>query len=148
MRAAFGVASDFGNKNGQIIVNQSGFEVGMLREAPKTLAGRVCTRLHWAEAIVSDPKDREEEKVHIKQALHWNGLTELVAGGGRHASTWPTSRRRGGRESPDPAPDQAGLRARTETNTFEPIDLDKTKKRYPVVIPCMKGVSEQVRRVM
>ena len=30
----------------------------------------------------------------------------------------------------------------------EPPELDKTKKRYPVVIPYVKGVSKQVRRVM
>ena len=35
--------------------------------------GVVHILLHQAEAIVSDPKDREEEKAHIKQALHWNG---------------------------------------------------------------------------
>ena len=31
---------------------------------------------------------------------------------------------------------------------IEPPDLDKAKKRYPVVIPCVKRVSDQVRRVM
>ena len=49
---------------------------------------------------------------------------------------------------PDPAPDQAGPSARTETTTVDPPDLDKTKKRYPVVIPYLKRVSKQVRKVM
>ena len=58
------------------------------------------------------------------------------------------SRRRGGREHQDPAPDQAGPIALAETTVVEPPDLDKTKKRYPVVILYVKGVSKQVRRVM
>ena len=50
--------------------------------------------------------------------------------------------------SPDPAPDQAWRSTCTEITVVEPPDLDKTKKRYPVVIPYVKGASEQVRRVM
>ena len=42
----------------------------------------------------------------------------------------------------NPAPDQTG------PSMVEPPDLDEQKKRYPVVMPYMKGVSEQLRRVM
>ena len=41
----------------------------------------------------------------------------------------------------DPALDQAGPSAPTETTTVKPPD--KTKKRYPVAIPYVKVVSEQ-----
>ena len=43
--------------------------------------GEVHTLLHCAETIVSEPKDREEEKAHIKQALCWNCyLSRLLEG--------------------------------------------------------------------
>ena len=48
----------------------------------------------------------------------------------------------------DPAPNQAGLSSPTETTAVKSPVLDKTKKRYPVVIPYVTGVSELVRRVM
>ena len=58
----------------------------------------------------------------------------------------------GGEDLPDPAPDQARPTALTETTMVEHPDLDEPMKRYPlrdpVVIPYMKGVCEQVRRVM
>ena len=48
----------------------------------------------------------------------------------------------------DPAPHQGRLSDPAETTVVDPPVLDKTKKSYPVVIPYVKGVSEQVRRVM
>ena len=43
--------------------------------------GVVRTLLHQAEAIMSDPKDLEEEEAHIKQELHWNNyLAWLLEG--------------------------------------------------------------------
>ena len=50
--------------------------------------------------------------------------------------------------SPDPALDQAGPSTHAETTAVEPTDLDETKKRYPLLIPYVKGVSEPVGRVM
>ena len=74
---------------------------------------------------MSDLKDREEEKTHIKHALCWNSY------------------------SLDPALNQVGLSAPAETTAVEPLVLDKTKKSYTVVvIPYVKGLSEQIRRVM
>ena len=43
---------------------------------------------------------------------------------------------------------QAGHSAIAETTLVEPPVLDKTKKRYSVVIPYVKEVSEQMKRVM
>ena len=40
------------------------------------------------------------------------------------------------------------MSAPAETTAVEPPAPDKMKKSYPVVIPYVKGVSEQVRRVM
>ena len=45
-------------------------------------------------------------------------------------------------------PDQARPLTPTKTIAVEPPVLDKTKKRCLIVIPYVKGVSEQVRRVM
>ena len=49
---------------------------------------------------------------------------------------------------PNPAQDQPGPSAHIKTAAVEPLALDKTKKRHPLVIPYVKGVSVQVRRVM
>ena len=72
-------------------------------------------------------------------------LPGVVAGGGRHTFTGSISRRRSGREPPDLAPDQAGPSAPTYIIAVKPPDLDITKKRYPVVIPYVKGVSDDER---
>ena len=48
----------------------------------------------------------------------------------------------------DPAANQAGPSTPIETTPVEPPVLDKTKKRHPVVIPYVKGVSEQVIGLM
>ena len=86
----------------------------------------VCNILHQAEAIGSDSKDREEKKAYISMRLEQ--LHEFVAGWSRQAPTRSASRRRGAEKLPDLAPDQAGPSVHTETTTFEPTDLEKTKK--------------------
>ena len=48
----------------------------------------------------------------------------------------------------DPVPNQAGPSTLTEIIVVESPVLDKTKMRYPVGIPYMKGVSEQSRGVV
>ena len=70
----------------------------------------------------------------------------MGAGGGRYAPTRSASRV--AVNFTDLAPDQAWPSIHTETNTVEPPDFEKTKTRFPVVTPYVKGVSEQVRREM
>ena len=72
----------------------------------------------------------------------------MVAGEGRHTSSGSASRRRVEQNPLDQALDQAEPSTSTETTAVEPPVLDKTKKRYLVVIPYVKGISEQVRRVI
>ena len=48
-------------------------------------------------------------------------------------------------DPPDPVPDHAGSSVPTETTEVKPLFLNKSKKRYPVVIPYMKIISKQVR---
>ena len=97
---------------------------------------------------MGDPKDLEEEKAHIKQALCLNGYPVWLLEG---ADTPPLDQpaEEGVEEnSLDPAPHQVGPSYPAETTVVEPPVLDKTKKDYPVVISYVKGLSEQVRRVM
>ena len=97
---------------------------------------------------MSDPKDLEEEKAHIKQALCWNGYPVwLLEGADMPPLDQPTDKAVE-ENSLDPAPNQGGPSDPVETTAVEPPVLDKTKKSYPVVISYVKGVSEQVRKVM
>ena len=87
-------------------------------------------------------------KAYIRQALGWNSYTRWLLEG---ADTPPPDQpveEAVSENLPDLAPDQAGPRVHTENITVEPPDLEETKKRYPVAIPYMKGVSGQVRIVM
>ena len=75
--------------------------------------GVVPTLLYKAKAIVSDSKDQEEEKAHIKQALCWNSYLEWLLEG---ADLPPPDRpvEEGMEEnSLDPTPNQAGPSAPT-----------------------------------
>ena len=83
---------------------------------------------------MSGLKDREEE-AYIKQALYWNGyLGWLLKGSDTPALDQPAEEVME-QNFLDPAPNLAGPSAPTETTVVESPVLDKTKKRYPVVIP-------------
>ena len=99
--------------------------------------GVVRTLWHRVEAIVSDPKDREE-KAHIKQALHWNGYPAWLLEGADMPPLDQPAEEGVEENSLDPAPNQVGSSAPVETTAVEPPVLDKTKKSYPVVIPYVK----------
>ena len=97
--------------------------------------------------IVSDPKDLEEEKAYIEQALCWNGDPAwLLEGADRPLLDQPAEE--GVEENSPDLAHQVGPSDPAETTVVKPPILDKTKKSSPVVIPYVKGVSEQVRRVM
>ena len=95
---------------------------------------------------MSDPKDLEE-KSHIKQSLCWNSYLALLLEGADMPPADQPADEEVEENSLDPAPHQGGPSVPAETIAVEPPVLDKVKS-YPVVIPYVKGVSEQVRRVM
>ena len=110
--------------------------------------GVVHTLLHRAEAIVSDPKDLEEEKAHIKQSLCWNGYHAWLLEGTEMPPLDQPAYKGVEENSLDPAPHQGWPSDPAVTTAVKPLVLDKIKKSYPVVIPYVKGVSEQMRRMM
>ncbi|XP_074661617.1 uncharacterized protein LOC141914249 [Tubulanus polymorphus] len=82
--------------------------------------GVVRTLNHRAESVVSDPVDMLEEVNHVKKALSFNDYP-----------AWITS--------PNPC--------KPANNTKEATQSER-RKVAPVVIPYIKGTSEQLRRVM
>ena len=114
--------------------------------------GVVYTLLHKAEVIASDPNNKvtpmiERTRLTLDKHYARSYLSWLLYGADTPPPDQPVV---DGVEEvpPDPAPDQAGPSTPARNTVVEPPNLDKTKKRYIVVIPYMKGVSEQVRRVM
>ena len=95
---------------------------------------------------MSDPKDLVE-KTRIKQALRWNGYPAwLLEGADTPPPVQPAEEVE--ENSLDPAPPQLRPKGPAETTVVDLPVPEKTKKGYPVVIPYVKGLSEQVRRVM
>jgi hypothetical protein len=82
--------------------------------------GVIRTLKHRAEGIVSDDQERDKEVTHIKTVLKVNGYPDWLLNERRERGT-PT----------------------TQTN----VPAQSTQKRPPIVIPYIKGVSEQLRRI-
>ena len=97
--------------------------------------GVVRTLLHRAESIVSDPKDLEKEKEHIREALRMNQYPDWVL--------YDTPTRQ---EEVVEVEEPEVVEEKDKTRTVELKDTKREKKR-PVVIPYVKGVSESIRRV-
>ncbi|MCG8430833.1 MAG: hypothetical protein MJA29_06655, partial [Candidatus Omnitrophica bacterium] len=88
--------------------------------------GVVRTLTHRAEAIVSDPRDKQAELEHVRTALSYNGYPRWILNDPTQTETTPPL-------SPSP------------TNLVTPR---VERKRYPVVIPYIKGFSEELRRIL
>jgi hypothetical protein len=102
--------------------------------------GVVRTLMHRANTVVSDAKDREQEKSHIQEALRMNGYPEWVI---QDPKAQPPS------TQDESVQDTVGEEAiPDETTEGGAPSTDKVRKKYPVVIPYVKGVSEQMRRVL
>ena len=85
--------------------------------------GVVRTLVHRAEAIVSDPKDKEAELQHVKTALSFNGYPSWILKDPKQKTK--------GDQQPTP-----------QINTSS-----TPKKKYPVILPYVKGFSEELRRI-
>ncbi|XP_074656696.1 uncharacterized protein LOC141909911 [Tubulanus polymorphus] len=84
--------------------------------------GVVKTLLHRADTIVSDDSERQSEKQHIKEVLSWNDYPNWVF---NKVTMLP---------KPKPV-------VRNKRDTQAP-------RKRSVVVPYVKGMSEQIRRVM
>ena len=100
----------------------------------------------------SDSNYNDSEKEHLRGDMDsypdW-----AVEGVERNIPSAYTGSRLGGGRSgryhqPTQDPDKNQLNTLAETTVGEALSIDKAKKKYPVVIPCVKGVSEQIKRVM
>ncbi|XP_064635226.1 uncharacterized protein LOC135492606 [Lineus longissimus] len=86
--------------------------------------GVVRTLAHRAEAIVSDPKDKGAELQHVKTALSFNGYPSWILKDPKH-------------------------QVQAEQQPTPPTRTPSTaKNRYPVVLPYIKGFSEELRRIL
>ena len=88
--------------------------------------GLVRTLTHRAETIVSDPEDRERELDHVLTALSHNGYPSWLLKDPKQ----PTQERQ---------PSSEAMR-QTSSGTV--------KEKYPVVMPYIRGFSEELRRIL
>ncbi|XP_068724037.1 uncharacterized protein [Montipora capricornis] len=88
--------------------------------------GVVRTLAHRAESIVSDPKDREGEIDHVRTALSYNGYP-----------SWLLKDPKQPAEEQQPSSQAATLPS-----------SGTSKKKYPVVMPYIRGFSEELRRIL
>ena len=86
--------------------------------------GVLRTLTHRAESVVSDPQERSKELEHISNVLSVNGYPEWLLVEGKTEK-----------------------KERSEEGQGKTSSSDKRRKR-PIVIPYVKGASEQMRRVL
>ena len=86
----------------------------------------VKTLLQQAETVVSDMDERQQERDHIRNALGVNGYPD-----------WMLAEKKEG-----------GVDKETQEDTEEakPVKNNKRKK-FPVILPYIRGFSEELRRV-
>ena len=90
--------------------------------------------MHRAESIVRDPKDLAKEMEHIKNALRLHLYPDWIL------EDIP-ARQDEVTEVEDPVVEE---KDKTRTEITEKV---KKRKKIPVVIPYVKGLSEPIRRV-
>ena len=88
--------------------------------------GVVRTLAHRVESIFSDPKDREGEIDHVRTALSYNGYPSWLL-----------------KDPKQPAEEQQPSRQAATLPSS-----GTSKKKYPVVMPYIRGFSEELRRIL
>ncbi len=96
--------------------------------------------LHRATMVVSDPAELQKEKDHIRNALRLNAYPDWVIDQGDHST--PTN-------SPL---DYTSIIHENEDNDHislhPPQTVSYKKRKFPVAITNIKGVSEELRRLI
>ena len=95
--------------------------------------GVVRTLVNRAESIVSKEEELKEEKHHIREALRLNGYPDWIIDDKPSTDQSPTP----SEQSEAPMAQQRG--AESGVNS-------RPSRRYPVVIPYIRGLSEELRR--
>ena len=94
--------------------------------------------MHRVDTIVSDERDKVEEESHVKRALNMNGYPDWLI---NSILTIQTS-----------LESMTSVLSQDTCDNGQENDIDTTtkkptSKKSPEVLPYIKGVSEQVRRV-
>ncbi len=115
--------------------------------------GVVTTLMHRVDMIVSDAGDKESERTHVKEALARNGYPDQLIN-----STQPNDTDildtpildQTSNDTPDPSVTQTEATVESGENTMDGAvvaSLNPPKRKFPIVVPCIRGVAEQLRRV-
>ncbi len=101
--------------------------------------GVARTLLHHATIVVNDPVELQKEKDHIRNALHLNGYPDWVIDQGDHST--PTN---------TPLDNTSIIHGNEDNDHISlhpPQTVSHKKRKFPVVIPYIKGVSEELKRL-
>ena len=98
--------------------------------------GVVKTLVHRAETVVSNMEERKQELDHIRGALQVNGYPDWMLGECREEVKDKDQSVEEGEGVAPPAPEH-------QENPQQP----ERKRKFPVTIPYVKGMSEELRRV-
>ena len=98
--------------------------------------GVVKTLVHRADTVVSDLDERKKELDHIRGALRVNGYPDWMLGESREEVKEKEQTVEEGAGATPPAPEP-------QVNPQQP----ERKRKFPVTLPYVKGMSEELRRV-
>ncbi len=115
--------------------------------------GVVRTLMHRVDTIVSDVGDKESERKHVKEALARNGYPDRLINSTQPKDTdilgTPVLDQTSN-DTPDPAVTQTEATVESGENSTDAAvvaSLNPPKRKFPVVVPYIRGVAEQLRRV-
>ena len=102
----------------------------------------------WADRLVSEETELGNEKDHIRQVLKVNGYPDWMLVDSRMSDQWDP-REEEEEEVREGEEEDKEVKQRVPATTKSPEGprVPVTKKKYPVVVPYVRGVLEQLRRV-
>ncbi len=109
--------------------------------------------MHRVDMIISDAGDKESERTHVKEALMRNGYTDCLINSTQPKDTdiLDTSiLDQTSNDTPDPSVTQTEATVVSgENSTYGAVvaSLNPPKRKFPVVMPYIRRVAEQLRRV-
>ena len=103
--------------------------------------------MNRADRLVSEETELGRERDHIRQALKVNGYPDWMLVDSRMSDQWDSvEEEEDGRDGKEEK--EVKQRAPATAKSPEGPRVPVTKKKYPVVLPYVRGVLEQLRRVL